>query len=430
MALAVIHDLETRSIDFVLAFPQAEVNVPIYMEFPMGFSCDEASNYVLRLNKNLYGLKDASLNFFKMLQKGLIRCGYTNQSVADACVFLGKTSIVLVYVDDCIIFQKKGSNDADELIRNLQEGEEKFTFTDDGNLEKYLGVDVKRNSNGTIGLTQPHLIERILQQLGIDDKVNSRPTPAVKPLLHKDLDGLARKYEWSYRKLVGMLTYLQGTSRPDISMAVHQAARFSIHPMLSHERAIARIGKYLQGSKDKGIIFRPDASKGLECFVDADFAGSWHKADANNADAVMSRTGYTITYSGCPIIWCSKLQTEVALSTTEAEYIALSQALREVIPIMELLKEVNEVFPTHIPTPQIHCKTWEDNNGCVSLATKQKFSPRTKHIAIKYHHFRKYVEDGSISIHHIDTKEQTADIFTKPLDESLFIHLRRKLSGW
>ena len=131
MALSVIHDLETRSVDFVLAFPQAEVNVPIFMELPMGFSCENSSQYVLRLNKNLYGLKDASLNFFKMLKKGLERCGYDKQCASDPCVFLGKASIVLVYVDDCIIFQKKGSNEADELIRKLQEGPEKFTFTDD-----------------------------------------------------------------------------------------------------------------------------------------------------------------------------------------------------------------------------------------------------------------------------------------------------------
>ena len=186
----------------------------------------------------------------------------------------------------------------------------------------------------------------------------------------------------------------------------------------------------MNGTKDKGIIFRPDPSRGLECYVDADFAGGWNKGDADDANSVMSRTGYVIMYSGCPILWCSKLQTEVALSTTAAEYIALSQALREVIPIMQLLKEINEIFPTHIPTPQIHCKTWEDNNGCLVLAQKQKFSPRTKHIAIKYHHFRKHVEDGTISIHPIDTKEQTVDIFTKPLDESLFKYLRFKLCGW
>ena len=223
---------------------------------------------------------------------------------------------------------------------------------------------------------------------------------------------------------------MTGTFRPDIAMAVHQAARFCTNPKLSHERAVSRIGKYLLGTKDKGIIMKPDRSKGLECFVDADFAGGWNQNDATDADTVMSRTGYVIMYAGCPVLWCSKLQTEIALSTVEAEYLALSQALREVIPMMRLLNEVNLIFELHIPTPAIHCKVWEDNEGCVSLATHGKFSPRTKHIGIKYHHFRQHVKDGSISIHSIDTKEQTADIFTKPLDEILFVYLRKKLCGW
>ena len=430
MAISIIHDLETRSIDFVLAFPQADLDVDIYMELPYGFDLEGRRNFILKLNKNLYGLKNASLNFYNFLKAGLEARGYERQSVADSCVFLGKESIVLVYVDDCIILQKKGSSAADDLIQTLQEGEEKFSFTDDGDLQKYLGVDVKRHKNGRIELTQSHLIQRILDVISIDDSVNPRPTPAIKPLLSKDIEGLPRKTTYNYRQAIGMLTYLQGTSRPDISMAVHQAARFCIDPKLTHERAISRIGKYLLGSKDKGIVFKPDPTKGLECFVDADFAGNWDKADASNADAVMSRTGYVIMYAGCPITWCSKLQTEIALSTTEAEYIALSQSLREVIPVIELMKEVNEIFPIHIPTPEIHCKVWEDNNGALILAKGQKFSPRTKHIAIKYHHFRKHVEDGTVSIHPIDTKEQTADIFTKPLDESLFIHLRGKLNGW
>lgn len=101
-----------------------------------------------------------------MLKKGLERCGYEKQSASDACVFIGKTLIILAYVDDCIIFQKKGSTDTEELIKNLQEGPEKFTFTDDGDLDKYLGVDKKMKKDGTIKLTQLHLIERILTQLG------------------------------------------------------------------------------------------------------------------------------------------------------------------------------------------------------------------------------------------------------------------------
>ena len=97
----------------------------------------------------------------------------------------------------------------------------------------------------------------------------------------------------------------------------------------------------------------------------------------------------------------------------EAEYIALSQALREVIPLMTLLQEIKEVFPIYTPKLEIHCKVWEDNNGAISLAKNQKFSPRTKHISIKYHHLREHVNKGTISIHPIDTKEQTTDIFMK-----------------
>ena len=430
MSLSILHDLETRSIDFILAFPQADLDVDIFMELPYGFDVDGRRGYILKLNKNLYGLKDASRTFWNMLKRGLEARGYQRQSSTDSCVFLGKDSVVLIYVDDCIVIQRKGSTATDDLIRQLQEGEEAFAFTDDGALDKYLGVDVKKHRNGAIELTQSHLIQRFLNVVGIDDKVNSRSTPAVKPMLHKDLKGLPRKHDWNYRKAVGMLNYMTGTTRPDLAMAVHQAARFTNDPKLSHERAIMRIGKYLQGTKDKGIIFKPDKSRGLECFVDADFAGGWIKDEADDADNVMSRTGYVIMYAGCPIIWCSKLQTEIALSTVEAEYLALSQALREVIPLIQLLKEINEIFPVTLDTPKVHCKVWEDNEGCKSLATNGKFSPRTKHIAIKYHHFRQHIKDGSISIHSIDTKEQTADIFTKPLDESLFVYLRKKLSGW
>jgi hypothetical protein len=431
MALSIIHDLETRSIDFVLAFPQAELDVDIYMELPYGFDIDGSKRHILKLNKNLYGLKNASHNFWKLLKTALEARGYEKQSNADSCVFLGKDSIVLVYVDDCIVLNKRGSKAADNLIKSLQEGKENFDFTDDGNLDKYLGVDVKRHKDGRIELTQKHLIQRFLDVIGQDiEKVNPRTTPAIKPLLFKDLEGTLRKCHWNYRQAIGMLNYLTATTRPDLAMAVHQAARFCINPKLSHERAINRIGKYLIGTASQGIIFKPDRTKGLECFVDADFAGGWNKSDAIDAGAVMSRTGYVITYAGCPLTWCSKLQSEIALSTTEAEYIALSQALREVIPIITLLNEINEIFPVHKPTPQIHCKVWEDNNGALSLAQNQKFSPRTKHISIKYHHFREHVNKGTISIHPIDTKEQTADIFTKPLDESLFVHLRKKLMGW
>ena len=135
-----------------------------------------------------------------------------------------------------------------------------------------------------------------------------------------------------------MLTYLQGNSCPEMSMAVHQTARFSNIPILLYEKAIKSLGRYLCHTKKEGIIYNPDTSKGLECYVDADFAGGWQQADADDPENVMSRTGMVIMYANCPIFWRSSLQTDISLSTAEAEYIALSSALRQVLPLMTMME--------------------------------------------------------------------------------------------
>ena len=138
-----------------------------------------------------------------------------------------------------------------------------------------------------------------------------------------------------------------------------------------------------------------------------------------------SQSGYLITFAACPLLWASKLQTEIALSTTEAEYISLSTALREVIPLMNLLSELRDNVDQNIITlPTLHCKLFEDNSGAYELATTPKMRPRTKHINVKYHHFRAYVDKEWISIKKVASEHQFADIFTKPLASAFFIRLR------
>ena len=122
-----------------------------------------------------------------------------------------------------------------------------------------------------------------------------------------------------------MLNYLTESGRPEIQMAVYQCVRFNNNPKRSHEQAVMRIGRYLLGSKDRGIFFSPDPSKGLEVFVDDDFAEMWDPDNASDTDTVYSCTRFTIRYAGCPVVWQSKLQTEIALSTVEVNYIAMSQ---------------------------------------------------------------------------------------------------------
>ena len=428
LVLAIIHKLETKSIDFVLAFPQADLDRDVYMELPYGFQVgDDKGKFVLKLKKNLYGLCDASYNWFQKITEGLESEGFERSEI-DQCVFLRNDCIILLYVDDMIALSRN-ENVLSKLVVNLQN--KNYILTDEGSLSKYLGVDVKYKDNGHIELIQPFLIQRIIDLLGLegDSTHNTKPTPATKPLLHKDLLGEPRRNTWNYRQAVGMLTYLQATTRPDISMAVHQCARFSINPKLTHERAVKRVGRYLLSSKQKGILFKPDLSKGMECFVDADFAGGWCKENADEPDNVLSRTGFVIFYAGCPLVWASRMQTEISLSTAESEYIACSTAMRDVLSLMQLMKEIDAVFPVNKTKPIVRCNVYEDNESCIAMAKNRKFSPRTKHIAIKFHHFRKHV-DKTIFIHSINTTEQTADILTKPLETTQFEHLRKKLSGW
>ena len=135
-------------------------------------------------------------------------------------------------------------------------------------------------------------------------------------------------------------------------------------------------------------------------------------------------------YVGCPITWGIKLHTEIALSTTEIKYISLLSAMREVIPFLGLMKETAGLFGLLTRDQVFRSTVWEDNERCITVAKSPNFTPRTKHIAIKYHHFRRFVSDGTIIIKSIDMDEQISDIFTNPLGEKSFCFLRHQLMGW
>lgn len=440
LVVALMYDMPMKSMDFVLAFPQAELDssTPIYVKPPLGM--DLHPDYIIKLRKSLYGLKNAGFNWYEHLKKGLIDRGF-KPSLVDPCVYYKDSCIILVYVDDCVV-TGKSEEDIQRFLKSLSEGDENYDFTVEEDFKNYLGVEVTKNNDGTIELSQRHLINRIISAIGYVKETNFKDTPTSKPLLNKDLNGIQRKYDWHYRSLIGMLTYLQKTSRPDLAMATHQCARFTIDPKLSHEKAVGRIVRYLIGTKDRGLIFKPDKSRGLECYADADFAGMWTPDNADDPSGLLSRTGYVMYYCGCPIFWQSKLQTEIALSTTEAEYIALSTALRQLIPTMNLLKEINQHLGIEFHKPKMGSKmlskefpnmdaiVHEDNKSCIAVAKSFKLTPRTKHIGLKYHHFRGYIERKVIGIEYVETKYQVADIFTKPLASIDFIRLRKMLCGW
>lgn len=158
----------------------------------------------------------------------------------------------------------------------------------------------------------------------------------------------------------------------------------------------------------------------------------WDKTLAGiDRSTARSRHGYYICYGGIPIAWKSSLQQEIALSSTESEITGLSYALRDAIPVMNLLQEMKEKgFPITETTAQLHCKVFEDNSGAIEIAKTAKFRPRTKHLNNRLFHFRTYVDRGLISIHPIKTTDQPADILTKSLNEEDFKKHRRVINGW
>jgi len=230
---------------------------------------------------------------------------------------------------------------------------------------------------------------------------------------------------------VGKLNYLAQTTRPDIMYVTHQIAKYSSDQRQSHGEAILYLVRYLKKMRDLGLKFKPDPKKGFECYCDADFSGNWNKAFAPvDLITAKSRSGWIIFYAGYPVSWASKLQSQVALSTTEAEYITMSQSLRDIIPVMNQLQEMRERDYQVICTkPNVYCKVFEYNSGALELARLPKLRPRTKHINVCYHHFREHVRKGLIKIFPIDTKDQIADSLTKALAQNNFQRRRRFMCG-
>jgi hypothetical protein len=163
-------------------------------------------------------------------------------------------------------------------------------------------------------------------------------TPTEASPLPKDADGPEAHRMFNYPAVIGMLLYLSGHSCPDIAFAVHQCTRYTFAPKQKHELPLIRIGRYLKGTADKGLIMKPNDTPCIYCYPDANFAGLYGHEESQDPHCTWSRTGFVILAFGCPVLWKSKLQTEISLSAMEAEYVALSTACKDLIPIIDTVK--------------------------------------------------------------------------------------------
>ena len=426
----------TCSVDFSNAFVQASLEAPTFIHLPRGFRSSLGCKSCLKLNKSIYGLSVAPRLWFEHLWNTLQKLGL-KQSKHDKCLLFRHDLIVICYVDDLGI---QGPNKAtiDKFVQQIRDAG--FELTVEGSFTEYLGIQYSKRDSSTIEMTQQGLIKKIIETTGMKD-CNPNKVPAAKLTLGSDPDGPRMKDAWNYRSVVGMLLYLTTNTRPDIAFAVSQVARFSHNPKESHASAVKTIVRYLAGTVDRGTIFKKPSKLELNCFVDADFAGLYGSEPSEDSTSVKSRTGYIISLSGCFILCKSQLQTTIALSTSESEYGALSQAMRVLLPIREVIEEF-----VHYIDPASLVKTFgdkkeislfqtiihEDNASALALATTQKITARTKHWAVKSHFFWEHVNDKTkrISIIKVDTKEQQADYLTKGLTKDLFVNCRTLNQGW
>lgn len=435
LVLEVLLGLKSKQGDVTCAFLHADLdeNEKVYVEMPQGFKQrGKNGNYkVLKLKKTLYGLRQSPREFWKYITKKLAACGLT-QSKLDPCLFIGEKVICVCYVDD-LIFWSRDESHIEELAEMLRS--EGVDLEQESDAAGFLGVKLTRDeTTGFMHLTQSGLIDRIIAALGLDvGTINGKATPAEAKPLTKDEDGEAAQGSFNYASVVGMLLYLSGHTRPDIAYAVNCAARFMFNPKLSHELALKRIGRYLKATRDKGLILNPSSVMKVDCYPDADFAGLYGYEKDNDPVCVKSRTGYVINVADCPVLWQSKLQTETALSTMEAEIVALAHSCRELFPVMDLVLELGDAIG--VPCRDytwMHVSIHEDNAGALVLAETlpPQFTPRSKHYAIKTIWFREQIQARGIKLCKIETTEQLGDLFTKGLPKPAFEYLRSKLMGW
>ena len=429
LIMSILMKLETKQIDYTAAFIHAPIDCLVYVECPRGF---EVPGMVWELKKSLYGLAQSPRNFFLHTKDQLEnKLGFV-QSEADPCLFISKDVICLIYVDDALLFYKDQS-----AVTNLTDKmtEQQIEFREEEDVAGFLGVNITRKDDGTIHLTQQGLAERIVSALHLDDP-NIKPvdTPATGYLAIDEAGDMPHE-SFNYASVVGQLNYLSGHSRCDITMATSQVARYLHKTKRSHELALIRIGRYLKGTLDKGLILKPNDSGNLniDLYVDAAFACGWGSELGTNPDSVKSRTGYIIEIANCPVMWVSKLQTSIATSTMESEYTALSMALRAFIPLQAIVQSVIkglQYAKSEVVT--FKATVHEDNQGALILATLEpgRHTVRSKFYALKLHWFRSWTAPKNINIVFVSTDKQKADFLTKALSSGPYQQNRRLSMGW
>ena len=427
LILALTWGWMTCTCDYSNAFIHTKLEQPVWIQLPRGYRSKLTGKTCLKLKRSLYGTNFAPRKWFDCLREALIRYGLEQSSV-DQCLFAKPGMMAVCWVDD-LVLAFKDPTEKDRFLKAMQDYG--FTLTMDDSLEAFLGIKFETLPDGGFNLTQPALIDKIIEMTGMQD-CNSSPTPAApnQPLA-KDPDGEPMNEKWSYPSVVGALLYLSTNTRPDICFAVSQVARFTHDPKHSHAAAVKRIVRYLAGTKDKGSIVQPDGNLEINSMSDSDFAGLYKVDPPEDVSSAQSRMGYLIRLGNCLLVWKSQLISSVCLATAEAEYYALSHSLRILLPIRRTLEDLVEKLQVPFDLrATIRTTAHEDNSAALILARDHRLTSRTRYYHSQFHHFWQHVDAGTVKIAPIESALMDADYFTKPMPRAGFELNRKRVQGW
>ncbi|GJY33134.1 retrotransposon protein, putative, ty1-copia subclass [Tanacetum coccineum] len=417
LALTACKDYELEQLDVKTAFIHGNLEEVIYMRQPSGY---EQGNKVCLLKKSLYDLKQSPMQWYRRFDEYMLSNGFKRSSY-DSCVYYrsyapGEYIYLLLYVDDMLIACKSKA----EIGSTKSLLKKEFHMKELGEANKILGMEIVRDrSRKILRVSQYGYVSKILNNFRIDNgKSVQMPLGGHFKLSLKDCPvrdcDVERMSKVQYANAVESLMYLMVCTRPDIAYAVSVVSRYLANPGKNHWEAVKWILKYLRSTANVGLVYGTNRGNHVDVtgFVDSDYA--------KDPDKGRSITGYAFFVQGCVVSWKATLQHMVALSTTEVEYMALTEAVKEVIWLRGLLEELGVVLNSVAVN--------YDNQGAIHLSRNHIFHERTKHINVRYHFIREVLEAKTVKVLKVGTEHNVADALTKVVPGRKLQHCLELLS--
>jgi hypothetical protein len=410
LAIAAFYDYEIWQLDVKTTFLNGKLDEDVYMIQPQGFEDPKNSNKVCKLQRAIYGLKQASRSWNKRFDEEVKTLGFI-QSKEEPCVYKkvsgSHIQFLILYVDDILLM----GNEISLMEQTKSSLKTTFSMKDMGEAQYVLGIKIYRDrSRKLIGLSQKVYIDKILERFHMESSKKGNVPMRVSVQLSKSQCATTRKdIEYMknvpYASVIGSIMYAMTCTRPDVAYALSMTSRHQASPGPEHWTAVKNILRYLNRTKNKFLVYGGQRELIAEGYTDASFM--------TDPDDRRSQSGYVFLLNGGAVSWRSWKQSTTADSTTSAEVMAAAEASKEGVWIKKFLEELG-VVPSSEGPLELFC----DNSSSISQIKEPKSHHKTKYMDRKYFVTRDFIDEGKIALLWVDTNSNTADPFTKPLSQA------------